>query len=90
MRGLWNSDVMLDLFDSAFILFMILVVLLYICIQVILKNTRTDTFACTLVIKMAKWDSAMVLKLLQIFLVYLTPFRIMEANQMIHAPLATR
>jgi hypothetical protein len=69
---------------------MTLVVLFYICVQVILKNTRTDTFACTLVIKMAKWDSAMVLKLLQIILVYLTPFRIMEANQMVRAPLATR
>ena len=30
MRGLWNSDVMFDLFDSVFILFMTLVVLFYI------------------------------------------------------------
>ena len=74
----------------SFILFMSSAVPFYICVQVILKNTRTDTFACTLVIKMAKWGGAMVLKQWQIFLVYLTPFLIMEPIQMVHTPLATR
>jgi hypothetical protein len=79
-----------DLFDSVFILFMTSAVPFYICVQVILKNTRTDIFACTLVIKMVKWGGAMVLKQWQIFLVYLTPFLTMEPIQMVHTPLATR
>jgi hypothetical protein len=80
---------MIDLFDNVFIFFHDFGCSLHFY-KVIWKNTRTNTFACTLVPKMAKWDSAMVLKLLQTFLVYLTPFRIMEANQMVHTPLATR
>jgi hypothetical protein len=62
----------------------------YIWIQEILKNTRTETFAGTLAIKMMKWADVVALKGLQIILACSTPFRIIEAIQTVHIHLATR
>uniref|UniRef100_A0A453SJP8 protein-serine/threonine phosphatase n=1 Tax=Aegilops tauschii subsp. strangulata TaxID=200361 RepID=A0A453SJP8_AEGTS len=56
----------------------------------ILKNTRTETFAGTLSIKMMKWDDVLVLKGLQIILACLILFHIMEADQAVHMHLAIR
>uniref|UniRef100_A0A453SJR0 protein-serine/threonine phosphatase n=1 Tax=Aegilops tauschii subsp. strangulata TaxID=200361 RepID=A0A453SJR0_AEGTS len=62
----------------------------YIGAQEILKNTRTETFAGTLSIKMMKWDDVLVLKGLQIILACLILFHIMEADQAVHMHLAIR
>jgi hypothetical protein len=59
-------------------------------IQEILRNTRTETFAGTLVIRMVRWSGAIVLMFLQTFLGCLTLFHIMEASQAVHIHLDTR